>query len=191
MVRVERRPAGFLLAVAACALLILPFVTTFDDLLTGAAMRLGLDKALQAVVPFEARLVTAALRLVQVDAMSYSSQVILHGSAYAQPLFISWNCTGWQSLLVLFGSLIVGLRGDSWVGLRPQMILLGIATTLFINLARIVIVCLVAASAGYVPALLFHDYGGSLMTIGSLFLFWTVAHRWVYTNEQRERVAMS
>jgi hypothetical protein len=29
------------------------------------------------------------------------------------------------------------------------------------------------------PALLFHDYGGTVLVIGWLFVFWTVVQRWI------------
>lgn len=178
MLRLDRRPFVLIMALSAVALLTLPFVTTFDDLLTGMAMHLGLDRAVQSIVPLEARAVVAVLMLCHVPASSYGSQVILHTTAYSQPLFISWNCTGWQSLLILTASLGVGLRGAGWSGGRTSIIVIGFTGTLLLNVARITTVSLVAASAGYVPALLFHDYGGTLIIIAWLLLFWTFAQRW-------------
>jgi hypothetical protein len=32
---------------------------------------------------------------------------------------------------------------------------------------------------GYLPAVLFHDYGGTLLTVAWLFGFWTIAYRWI------------
>jgi exosortase/archaeosortase family protein len=176
--RADRRPIVFLLGAAAIALLTLPFVTTFDDLLTRLAMQLGLDRMVQSVVPVEARMVVGLLVLLRVPASSYGSQIVLHTTAYTQPLFISWNCIGWQSLLILGGSMAVGLRGDGWAGVRLPIIVIGLSGTLLLNLARIATVCLVAARAGYVPAILFHDYGGTLLVIVWLLLFWSCAQRW-------------
>ncbi len=44
---------------------------------------------------------------------------------------------------------------------------------------RIATVCLLAAAAGYLPAVLFHDYGGTLFLVGWLFIFWFIAFRWL------------
>jgi exosortase/archaeosortase family protein len=175
----ERRPSGFLLGVAALALLVLPFITTFDDFLTSAAMRLGLDAAVQHVVPIEARLVVAILFVLQVPASSYGSQIVLHTAQYSQPLWISWNCTGWQSLLIFGGTLLVGLRGELSAAVKSQVVLIGLASIVLINLARISVVCLLAASSGYVPAVLFHDYGGTLLVISWLVVFWTLVYRFL------------
>jgi exosortase/archaeosortase family protein len=176
--RVERRPIAFLVAATALSLLVLPFITTFDDLLTALAMHLGLDRAVQSIVPLEARAVAGLLGLVQVPAAAYGSQIILKTRSYSQPLLISWNCTGWQSLLLLGGSLLIGLRGDVWSGSRLPVVAIGLIGTLLLNLVRIATVCLVAASAGYVPAILFHDYGGTLSVAIWLLVFWTVVQRW-------------
>ena len=177
MLRSDRRPSGFLLAITALALLVLPFLTTFDDFLTTAAMRLGLDAVVQGIVPVEARLVVAMLFLLQVPASTHGSQIVLHTPQYTQPLWISWNCTGWQSLLIFAGSLFVGLRGPIAAVTRSQIVLIGLAGTLLINLTRITGVCLLASATGYIPAVLFHDYGGTLLTISWLFLFWTFVYR--------------
>jgi hypothetical protein len=41
------------------------------------------------------------------------------------------------------------------------------------------VVCLLAALAGYTPAILFHDYGGTLLLVAWLFTFWLIAYRWL------------
>ena len=47
----------------------------------------------------------------------------------------------------------------------------------------IILVCLLAATAGYLPAVLFHDYGGTLLLVGWLFSFWFIAFRWLLPND--------
>jgi hypothetical protein len=51
--------------------------------------------------------------------------------------------------------------------------------TLLVNLIRVSVVCVLAASVGRTPALIFHDYGGTLMTVGWLFAFWFAVQRWI------------
>jgi len=177
--RSERPAYGALLAAAAALLLTLPFVTTFDDVLTAGAMRIGLSGVIEAIVPYQARMVAAVLSFFGVPAAAHDGQVVLYAGASSQALFLSWNCLGWQSL-VLFGiSLLSGLRGDQRLDARVQLVMIGLLGTVLVNLARISAVCLVAAKAGRVPALLFHDYGGTLLTVAWLFALWALAYRWI------------
>ena len=169
-----------LLASACALLLVLPFVTTFDDFLTAWAIRLGVAGPLQIVAPAEARMAVTLLNLVGVHAAAAGDQVVVqNGQGQMQPLLISWNCVGWQSLILFGLSLVAGLRGNYSLGARGQVVLIGLMGTVLVNLIRISAVCLLAATAGFVPAVLFHDYGGTLMIIGWLFAFWMMAHRWI------------
>jgi exosortase/archaeosortase family protein len=169
-----------LLAVAAVMLAILPFVSTFDDLLTAIGMRLGIAAPLQWIVPAEVRVTVVLLGLVGIHAGAAGNQLVVWNlSGAPQTLFISWNCVGWQSLILLGLSLMVGLRGPMTASTRAQVILLGVLGTVLVNIARITVVCLLAALAGYLPAVLFHDYGGTLLLVAWLFSFWLIAYRWL------------
>jgi exosortase/archaeosortase family protein len=180
MTRRDPLPQITLLACCCLILLALPFVTTYDDFLTAGAIRLGVVGPLQSVSPIEARMVVALLQMVGVHAAAAGSQLLVWGpSGTATNLFISWNCIGWQSLLLLGVSLVVGLRGRHSAEARAQVLLLGLLGTILVNLVRVALVCVLAAVAGRTPAVLFHDYAGTLMTIGWLFGFWVIAQRWI------------
>ena len=180
MSRVDSRPQMTLLVGACLMLLALPFVTTYNDLLTAGAVRLGVAGPLQSVSPVESRMVVALLQLIGVHAAAAGSQLVVWGpSGLATSLFISWNCIGWQSLVLLVVSLSVGLRGHLSTEARVQVVLVGVLGTVLVNLLRVTLVCLLAAVAGRVPALIFHDYGGTFMTIAWLFAFWAIAQRWI------------
>lgn len=169
-----------LLALSAVLLVTLPFVTTFDDVLTAVGMRVGIAAPLQVIVPLEVRVTVVALGFLGIHAAAAGNQLVVwNSSGVAQTLFISWNCVGWQSLILLGLSLMVGLRGEMAVAARLEIIAFGFMGTLLVNIFRITLVCLLAASAGYTPAVLFHDYGGTLMLVGWLFAFWAVAYRWL------------
>jgi thaumarchaeosortase len=170
---------AILLAMGAIAMVVLPFVTTFDDALTAVGMRLGIAQPLQLVVPVEVRTTVALLTFLGIHAGVAGDQLVVWNSSGApQTLFVSWNCVGWQSLILLGLTLAVGLRGQRAAALRLEVILFGIVGTVLVNIARIAAVCLLAASVGYTPALLFHDYGGTLLLIAWLFAFWAIAFRW-------------
>lgn len=175
---------ALVLGVAAVALLLLPFVTTFDDLLTGAALRVGLDAHISGLVPAESRMVVAVLNLLGVGASAHGAYIHVEGLVSA--LFISWNCVGWQSALLLGLTMTTGLRGRHTPTAVLQVLLAGLLGTFLINIARVTLVCLLAARAGYLAATLFHDYGGTLMLIAWLFAFWSAAYRWVLSGGDRE-----
>lgn len=171
---------AMLLALSAVTLSVLPFISTFNEALTAVGMRLGIAAPLQVIVPAEVRFTAALLSLFGVHAGAAGNQLVVWSSTGApQILLISWNCVGWQSLFLLGLSLFVGLRGPiSWSS-RLEVILIGILGTILVNLARIAIVGILAAAAGYLPAILFHDYGGTLLLVAWLFAFWFITYRWL------------
>ena len=167
--------------------MVLPLVTTFDDLLTTWAMQLGANNPLQAIVPAESRMVVSLLGLAGVHAAASGSHLVVwDGSGSMHTLFISWNCIGWQSL-VLFGiSLASGLRGGHTTESRLQVVCIGFAGTMLLNLLRVATVALIAATVGVAPAVLFHDYGGTILFVGFLFAFWAFAQRWILSARASE-----
>lgn len=177
---------ALLLAASAVLLVVLPFVSTFDDVLTSIGMRLGIAGPLQMIVPAEVRVAVALLGLMGIHAGAAGNQLVVWNSSGAtQTLFISWNCVGWQSLILLGISLVVGLRGPMTLASRIEIIAFGIMGTVLINIVRITIVCFLAAEAGYTPAVLFHDYGGTLMLVAWLFTFWFMAFRWLVPDHEQ------
>jgi exosortase/archaeosortase family protein len=171
---------AMLLALTAVILVVLPFVSTFDDVLTQVGMRLGIAAPLQVIVPAEVRVTVVVLGLFGIHAGAAGNQLVVwNASGARQTIFISWNCVGWQSLILLGLSLMVGLRGQMSLATRIEVIAFGVAGTILVNVARITMVCLLAALAGYVPAVMFHDYGGTLLLVAWLFSFWVIAYRWL------------
>jgi exosortase/archaeosortase family protein len=182
--RLRERDLNLTLLALACGLLmLLPLVTTFDDLLTTWAMQIGANSPLQEIVPVEARMVVGMLGLVGIHAAASGSyMVVWDGSGVMHSLFISWNCIGWQSLVLLGVSLITGLRGSHPIEARVQVVVIGAAGTMLLNLLRVAAVATIAATIGVTPAILFHDYGGTVLVISYLFLFWMFAHRWILAS---------
>ena len=169
-----------LIALTCAMLMLLPLVTTFDDLLTTWAMQLGANNPLQAIVPAESRMVVSLLSLVGIHAAASGSHLVVwDGSGSMHTLYISWNCIGWQSLILFGVSLISGLRGTQSLESRVQVICIGVAGTMLLNLVRVSAVAAIAATVGVTPAILFHDYGGTVLFVGFLFAFWAFAQRWI------------
>ena len=169
-----------LLAILCALLMLLPLVTTFDDFLTTWALQFGANNPLQAIVPVEARMVVGLLGLAGIHAAASGSHLVVwDGSGSMHTLFISWNCIGWQSLVLLGVSFMSGLRGRHPIEARIQVIVIGVAATMLLNLLRVAVVAGIAATVGVTPAVLFHDYGGTILVVAFLFGFWIFAQRWI------------
>ncbi len=173
-----------LLAMLCALLMLLPLVTTFDDFLTTWALQLGANNPLQAIVPVEGRMVVGLLGLVGIHAAASGSHLVVWDSAGAMhTLFISWNCIGWQSLVLLGVSFLSGLRGSHPLEARIQVIVIGVAGTMLLNLLRVAVVAGIAATVGVTPAVLFHDYGGTILVVAFLFGFWILVQRLILGTE--------
>ena len=178
-----------LLAISCGLLMVMPLVTTFDDLLTTWALQLGANNPLQAIVPVEARMVVGLLGLVGVHAAASGNyMVVWDGSGALHTLLISWNCIGWQSLILLGMSFVSGLRGEQPWEARVQIVFIGIAGTMLLNLMRVAAVAALAATWGQTPAVLFHDYGGTILIVGWLFAFWIFVQRWILDPEPADEL---
>jgi exosortase/archaeosortase family protein len=178
-----------LLAILCALLMLLPLVTTFDDFLTTWALQFGANNPLQAIVPVEARMVVGLLGLAGIHAAASGSHLVVWDSAGAMhTLFISWNCIGWQSLVLLGVSFLTGLRGRHPIEARIQVIVIGVAGTMLLNLLRVAVVAGIAATVGVIPAVLFHDYGGTILIVGFLFAFWIFVQRWILGPDSSREV---
>jgi exosortase/archaeosortase family protein len=168
------------LAGAAVMLMTVPLLITGDQLLTSIAQGLHVDDALGWLTPGIARLTAAMLGLFGVHAATSGADVLPQiGDTYSPAVAVSWNCLGWQSLVLAALSLTVGLRGERSWAVRAGLVFAALVGTVLVNVLRIAVVCVLAARWGYSTALLFHDYGGAVLVIAWLCLFWAVAYGWV------------
>jgi len=113
--------------------------------------------------------------------------VVWDGSGSMHVLLISWNCIGWQSLVLLGVSFISGLRGHQPLEARVQVVMIGVAGTMLLNLLRVAAVAALAATWGQTVAVLFHDYGGTVLVVGWLFAFWMFVQRWILPAEPSDQ----
>jgi exosortase/archaeosortase family protein len=181
------RPIGTLIATASIALLILPFFSTFGELLTKAAMAAGFDAWLgQWIAPVEGRLVHGALALIGIPSAYDGSLLYVGTGAGSLALYISWNCVGWQTLLFLGVSMATGLQGEYTRRSRLETVVLGVIGIAMLNILRITVVALVAYAFGQVPAVIVHDYGSVIATVAFLMAFWAFAYN-VVLERTRDR----
>ena len=177
-----------ILVISAIVFLILPFVTTFNELLTMFIMKIQLYVFLQnMVVPTLVRMVGAILRyFLGVQTAVSSTSILLHGGGRTITATISWNCIGWQSLILFILTLITGLQGPYTLRSKLECLIIGFQGTFLINLGRIVLVVLVALYFGYLPAIIFHDYGGTILILLYLAGFWYMAFTHILKRKEPE-----
>ena len=164
-----------ILLLAAGLLLVLPFITTFNEFLTRAVVELRLDWILtEWVVPTEVRFIALMMQPFGITTEITDAALYLHkpGSILPIPVYVSWNCVGWQSFILFGITLITGLQGPYSRRRKLQLVALGLLGTFWMNLLRMSSVALVAYFFGRLPAVVFHDYGGTLMILVWLVIFW-------------------
>ncbi|TMD38737.1 MAG: hypothetical protein E6I89_06350, partial [Chloroflexi bacterium] len=88
-------------------------------------------------------------------------------------------------------SLVSGLRGTQSLESRLQVICIGVAGTMLLNLVRVAAVAAIAATVGVTPAILFHDYGGTILFVAFLFAFWAFAQRWILDSPPSSQQEMT
>ena len=170
---VEGKTYRSLIVVAAFAFMVLPFITSFNELLTKLVERLELVAFIQSLAaPFIVRVVAVILRALGVPAASGGSYLYLTGGWMPLRIYISWNCIGWQSFVLLAFTFVTGLQGPYTRRSKLITVLLGVEGTFLVNVLRILVPCLLAYYFGYVPAIVFHDYIGTVLTLIWLGALW-------------------
>lgn len=163
----------------AVILLILPFITTFNEFLTSFVMKIKFYKVIQDfIVPYQVKMISVILRLFGINAYPGLTTVSV-GRAVGASFEISWNCIGWQSLVLLAISLFTGLQGPYRIYTKIQTILIGFMGTFLINIIRISLVIIIAYHFGRLAGVIFHDYFSTIMIIAWLFFFWWFAFNFV------------
>ena len=118
------------------------------------------------------------LNLIGIGASSDGPNITVAG-AHPIELVIGWNCVGWQGLVLLGLTFLVGLRPQDGFEARLHVVTIGVLGTVIINLARIAVVSILAARVGYYPAIFVHDWAATIVTVMWLTGFWLFAQRWI------------
>ena len=177
-----------ILLISAIVFLILPFITTFNEFLTRIVENIGLYMLIQnMIVPTLVKMVGAILQyFLGVQTAVSSTSILLHGGGRTITATISWNCVGWQSLILFILTLITGLQGPYTLRSKLECLIIGFQGTFLINIGRIALVCLVALYLGYLPAIIFHDYGGTILILLYLAGFWYMAFTHILKRKEPE-----
>lgn len=165
-----------LILYAAIAFIVLPFITSFNEVLTKVVESLHFVNAMQGVAaPFIVKVLVVLLRALGVPASVDGSFLYLTGGWMPLKVYINWNCIGWQSFILLALTIITGLQGSYTRRSKLVTILIGVEGTFLINMVRILIPTLIAYKVDYIPAIIFHDYIGTLLTLLWMGAFWSYA----------------
>ncbi|MFV1917565.1 MAG: exosortase/archaeosortase family protein [Patescibacteria group bacterium] len=173
-----------LFAAVAILLAVLPLIVTFSAVLTGVFNKIGAYVWLQdQIVPFEARLVAVLLRGVNITG------VVTPGASFSMLLdrpgqlplavVISWNCLGWQSLVLLGLTFATGLRGG-WKRLSiAETVVLGVVGMFLINVFRMAFITSLAYYWNSVAAMIIHDYFAAFIALIWLIFFWWFSYSFI------------
>ena len=163
----------YILGFAAASFMVMPFINSFNELLTRIVEQIGIFSVLQGIVaPFMVKMQVVVLRILGIPAISGGSSLYLTSGFIPFQIYINWNCIGWQSFILLAFTLVTGLQGSFTLKSKILTVIYGLEGTFLLNIVRILIPTLLAYSWGYIPAVLFHDYIGTVLTLLWLGLFW-------------------
>ena len=165
-----------IIIIASITFVILPFMTTFNEFLTKLVESFQLVAFIQgSIAPFIVRIVAVLLRTLGVPVSISGSNLFLTGAWMPLKVYINWNCIGWQSFVLLAFTFLTGLQGPYTRRSKLMTVLIGLEGTFLLNIVRILIPTLLAGNSGYLQAILFHDYLGTLFTLLWMCIFWNYA----------------
>lgn len=176
--------------ILALVLMAMPFLTTFNDVLTRLVMSLDGYRVIQNyIVPWEIRMVGVLLYPFGFKPAVMGEYLAITSGKTPFLIEIIWNCVGWQSLLFFIITAFVGLQGDKYTNFsKIKALIIGFLGTFLVNLLRIAVVAVSAYFFGQNVAIIFHDYGSTLIVIGWLFVFWWFSYSFVLEAKDNEGV---
>ena len=177
------------LIVLVVVLMLLPFVNTFSALLTKVVENTGFYKFIAVnIVPYVVRLVMGIINLFGVRTMWGETMFLVFKNGDPIAINISWNCLGWQSLVILFATFVGGgLSGNFTSRSKIECIIIGILGTFAFNIIRIAVSVLAIVFVNRFFASLLHDYLMILFTLVWMIMFWWFSYKYVleYNNYEK------
>jgi exosortase/archaeosortase family protein len=171
------RTDKLVLALAAAVLALLPLMFTISNSLDSFIYQYHAYTTLQNLVaPTEARMIATVLDyLLGVPTVISGSSLIVLGQPSLR-IYVSWICVGWQSIAVYAASAVVGLSGPHTMKSKLLVLVVGLEGTFLLNLLRETSVVLVNLYIGDLAAILYHTYGGTIIVVTWLIIFWYLAY---------------
>lgn len=140
-------------------------------------MKIEIYRTIQdKIVPTEVKMVAGILKVLGIDSQASPTSFLMTKGEEKVGVTISWNCIGWQSLILFLITLVMGLQGPYKAYSKVKTIIIGFLGTLLVNIFRVTLVALIAYFFGRFPAVLFHDYGSTLLIVAWIFVFWWLSY---------------
>lgn len=175
-----KKTFGNIFIFIAILLLVSPFITTFNESLTALVMKINFYQKIQNIItPPLIQMMAVILKALGIKTQASLGSLALYKTGKKVILSVSWNCIGWQSLLLLILTFITGLSGNYLLSSKLRCIGIGVLGTFLVNIFRMTTVALIAFSAGQMPAIIFHDYIANFIPIIWFFLFWKFSFNFV------------
>jgi exosortase/archaeosortase family protein len=172
-----RKSINYVFTVFAVLLAFFPFLTTFNEMMTRFAETLGFYRFIQAwVVPIEVKMVAVLLSPLAIKLTVYNESAMLVNGRFAH---ITWNCIGWQSMLLLCITLLIGLQGNYSFSSRIEVILIGIVGTYLMNILRMAFIVGLFVYSLPLFAIIYHNILAIVATLSWLFCFWWFCYTYI------------
>ena len=178
-----KKTSQAVLLVIVLFLMLFPFINSLNQFLVKIIEPLIFFKPVQDVlIPYEVRIIRVILTLLQIPMTGYSSGAIaitLITKTGEEPIVVAWNCLGWQSLLVILVTFIIGLRGNFTASSKLELLAIGLLGTFIFNFVRLATVFVLYYHFGRAVSMTFHDIGSVILTMLWLFGLWYYAFNFV------------
>lgn len=177
-----KKQIQYLILILVIILIILPFATSFNEGLTKIVEKMFWYSWMRTyIVPYEARVLSGVLDLIPgVVVYPNIRGIELNG----MQIYVTWNCIGWQSFILLVMSIAVGFGKHFTFSSQAQTLMFGVCGMFLVNLIRLIITSLLAVYAPHIFVLVFHNYLSAFMTIGFLIFFWWFCYSYVLEEKE-------
>ncbi len=173
-----------LFAIFAIIMMFLPVFAAINSAMTKWLNTAGWYRPIQNfIVPWQARMVAVVISPFGIESRVtpgslYATFYMIRDGA-AIPVYLSWNCLGWQSGLLLIVSLFAGLRGKFSNFSRLKCVLLGLTGTLVLNIFRMSIIAIGIYYINSFVAQIVHDYLAAFLALIWLISFWWFSYNFI------------
>lgn len=178
----QKRVFQILLASLAILLMILPLMVSVNEILTKLVEKIGVYMWIQErIVPWEVRMIAVLLKPLRINFQPYQEGFIVNNT-YAK---ISWNCIGWQSLLLFLLSVPIGFQGGEYTWWsKIEAFLIGLSGTFLVNLLRVAATVILLTFSRPLFAVVFHDYLAAIVTVVWLIGYWWFCYSFVLEDRK-------
>lgn len=178
----EKRTFKVIFALLAIFLMVLPFLVTFNEVLTHLIERIRVYMWVQEkIVPLEVKMVSVLVKPLGINYQAHQNGMTVNG-IYAG---MTWNCLGWQSLLLILLTFIFGLKRNYTVLSKAEAILIGLLGTFLVNLFRLTFIVWLLTFSRPLFAVVYHDYLAAGTTVVWLFVFWWFVYKYVLVTKEK------